>query len=83
MGYPQAYRALFLIDRDGIVRHQLRERPAPGPPHLRFSAHGADALRHFEEHGETCPANWEADSWSFVIASKAKQSLPCRSHRWI
>ncbi|MGI4821083.1 MAG: hypothetical protein ACRYFV_07710 [Janthinobacterium lividum] len=20
-----------------------------------------DALQHFEEHGETCPANWEAD----------------------
>ena len=61
VGYPQAYRALFLIDRDGIVRHQLvNDRPLGR--RISDALRMVDALRHFEEHGETCPANWEADS---------------------
>ncbi len=61
VGHPQAYRALFLIDRDGIVRHQLvNDRPLGR--RISDSLRLVDALRHFEEHGETCPANWEADS---------------------
>ncbi|WP_223650027.1 peroxiredoxin [Hymenobacter psoromatis] len=61
VGHPQAYRALFLIDRDGIVRHQLvNDRPLGR--RISDSLRMVDALRHFEEHGETCPANWEADS---------------------
>ena len=61
VGHPQAYRAVFLIDRDGIVRHQLvNDRPLGR--RISDSLRMVDALRHFEEHGETCPANWEADS---------------------
>ena len=61
VGHPQAYRALFLIDRDGIVRHQLvNDRPLGR--RISDALRMVDALRHFEEHGETCPANWEADS---------------------
>ena len=59
VGHPQAYRALFLIDRDGIVRHQLvNDRPLGR--RISDALRMVDALRHFEEHGETCPANWEA-----------------------
>ena len=59
VGTPQAYRAVFLIDRDGIVRHQLvNDRPLGR--RISDSLRIVDALRHFEEHGETCPANWEA-----------------------
>ncbi|MGI4835604.1 MAG: peroxiredoxin [Janthinobacterium lividum] len=59
-GTPQAYRGLFLIDRDGIVRHQLvNDRPLGR--RISDTLRMVDALRHLEEHGETCPANWEAD----------------------
>ncbi|WP_010302666.1 peroxiredoxin [Candidatus Odyssella thessalonicensis] len=52
-----AYRALFLIDKDGIVRHQsINDLP------LGRSVDEAlrllEALQHVEAHGEVCPANW-------------------------
>jgi peroxiredoxin (alkyl hydroperoxide reductase subunit C) len=60
VGTPQAYRGVFLIDRDGIVRHQLvNDRPLGR--RISDTLRMVDALQYFEEHGETCPANWEAD----------------------
>jgi peroxiredoxin (alkyl hydroperoxide reductase subunit C) len=60
VGSPQAYRGLFLIDRDGIVRHQLINDRFLGR-RISDALRMVDALQHYEEHGETCPANWEAD----------------------
>ena len=60
VGVPQAYRGLFLIDRDGIVRHQLVNDGPLGrniPESLRI----VDALQHVEKYGESCPANWEGE----------------------
>ena len=60
VGTPQAYRGLFLIDRDGIVRHQLvNDRPLGR--RISDTLRMVDALQHLETHGETCPANWEAE----------------------
>jgi len=60
VGTPQPYRGLFLLDRDGIVRHQLvNDRPLGR--RISDTLRMVDALQHFEEHGETCPANWESD----------------------
>lgn len=60
VGTPQAYRGLFLIDRDGIVRHQLvNDRPLGR--RISDTLRVIDELRHFEEHGEACPADWEAE----------------------
>jgi peroxiredoxin (alkyl hydroperoxide reductase subunit C) len=61
MGAPVAYRGLFLLDRDGIVRHQLVNDRFLGR-RISDALRMVDALQHFEEHGETCPANWEADN---------------------
>lgn len=58
VGSPQAYRGLFLIDRDGIVRHQLVNDRFLGR-RISDALRMVDALQHFEEHGETCPADWE------------------------
>ncbi|GAC1374228.1 MAG: peroxiredoxin [Hymenobacter sp.] len=61
VGSPMAYRGLFLIDRDGIVRHQLvndRHLGRSLPEALRM----VDALQHFEKNGEACPVDWEADT---------------------
>ncbi len=52
-----ALRGLFLIDRDGILRHALVNDLPIGrsvPEALRVLT----ALQHFEEHGDVCPANW-------------------------
>lgn len=52
-----AYRGLFLIDKEGIVRHQLiNDLPLGRSVHEVLRV--IDALQHFEKHGEVCPANW-------------------------
>ena len=60
VGAPVAYRAVFLIDRDGIVRHQVvSDRPLAR--RISDTLRMVDVLQHLETHGELCPANWEAD----------------------
>jgi peroxiredoxin (alkyl hydroperoxide reductase subunit C) len=54
-----AYRALFLIDREGIVRHQLIN-DLPLGRSVDETLRIVDALQYFELHGEVCPANWSA-----------------------
>jgi peroxiredoxin (alkyl hydroperoxide reductase subunit C) len=52
-----ALRGLFLIDKEGIVKHALVNDMALGrsiPEALRM----VDALRFHEARGEVCPANW-------------------------
>ena len=52
-----AYRALFLIDREGIVRHQLIN-DLPLGRSVDETLRIVDALQFFEKNGEVCPANW-------------------------
>jgi len=56
-GVPQAYRGLFLIDKQGIVRHQL-VNDMPLGRSVDEAIRMVDALQFFEENGEVCPANW-------------------------
>jgi peroxiredoxin 2/4 len=56
-GNPVAYRATFLIDREGLVRHQL-VNDLPLGRNIDEALRMVDALIHFEEKGEVCPANW-------------------------
>lgn len=57
-GTPQAYRGLFLIDKQGIVRHQL-VNDMPLGRSVDEALRMIDALQYFEENGEVCPANWK------------------------
>jgi peroxiredoxin (alkyl hydroperoxide reductase subunit C) len=57
-GAPVAYRGLFLIDKAGKVRHQL-VNDLPLGRSVDEALRMVDALRHFEEFGEVCPANWQ------------------------
>lgn len=53
-----AYRGLFLIDEEGIIRHYLVNDLPLGrsvPEVLRV----IDAWMFFKQHGEVCPANWQ------------------------
>ncbi|MBH1989780.1 MAG: peroxiredoxin [Alphaproteobacteria bacterium] len=52
-----AYRAVFLIDKNGIVRHQL-VNDLPLGRSVEEVLRTVDALQHVEQNGEVCPANW-------------------------
>lgn len=52
-----AYRGLFLIDKDGVVQHQLVNN-LPLGRNVDEAIRMVDALQFFEENGEVCPANW-------------------------
>jgi alkyl hydroperoxide reductase subunit AhpC len=52
-----AFRGLFLIDKDGVVQHQLINN-LPLGRNIDEALRMIDALQHHEEHGEVCPANW-------------------------
>lgn len=52
-----AFRGLFLIDKEGIVRHQLIN-DLPLGRNVDEAIRVLDALQFVEEKGEVCPANW-------------------------
>lgn len=56
-GTPVAYRGLFLIDKEGIVRHALIN-DLPLGRNVDEAIRVVDALQHYEKNGEVCPANW-------------------------
>ncbi len=58
IGELVAYRGLFLIDKEGIVRHQV-VNDMPLGRSIRECLRVVDALQHFEQHGEVCPMDWE------------------------
>jgi peroxiredoxin (alkyl hydroperoxide reductase subunit C) len=52
-----AYRGSFLIDRAGLVRHQV-VNDLPLGRNMDEMIRMVDALQFVEEHGEVCPAGW-------------------------
>ncbi len=52
-----AFRGLYLIDKSGVVRHQLIN-DFPLGRNVDEALRMVDALQFFEENGEVCPANW-------------------------
>jgi len=55
---PQvAYRGSFLIDKAGLVRHQV-VNDLPLGRNIDDMLRMVDALQFHEEHGEVCPAGW-------------------------
>jgi peroxiredoxin (alkyl hydroperoxide reductase subunit C) len=53
-----AYRGLFLIDREGVVRHQV-VNDMPLGRNVDETLRMVKALQFNEEKGEVCPANWD------------------------
>ena len=56
-GEMVAYRGLFLIDKSGIVQHQVVNNMPLGRS-VEETLRMVDALQHFEQFGEVCPINW-------------------------
>ncbi len=52
-----AFRGSFLIDKDGVVRHQV-VNDLPLGRNIDEMLRMVDALQFHEVHGEVCPANW-------------------------
>jgi len=76
-----ALRASFLIDRDGIVQHQVVNN-LPLGRNVDEMLRMVDALQFFEEYGEVCPAGWQkgdegmkptAEGVASYLTSKAKK----------
>tara|TARA_A100001011_G_C14134827_1_gene767070 strand:- start:157 stop:762 length:606 start_codon:yes stop_codon:yes gene_type:complete len=63
-----AYRGLFIIDPNGVVRHQL-VNDLPLGRNVDEALRLIDAIQFYEENGEVCPANW----------SKGKKSMKANS----
>ena len=57
-GEMVAYRGLFLIDKGGVVRHQI-VNDMPLGRNVDEAMRMVKALQFFEEKGEVCPANWD------------------------
>ena len=58
LGESVALGGLFLIDKNGIVQHQLINN-LPLGRNIQEAIRMVDALQYFEANGEVCPANWE------------------------
>ncbi|MEF3192704.1 MAG: peroxiredoxin [Halothiobacillaceae bacterium] len=54
-----AFRGTFLIDKNGIVRHQV-VNDLPLGRNIDELLRMVDALQFSEQHGEVCPAGWKA-----------------------
>lgn len=54
-----ALRGLFLIDKEGVVRHSVIN-DLPLGRNIEEALRMVDALQFFEEHGDVCPANWQS-----------------------
>ncbi len=76
-----AFRGSFLIDKDGIVQHQVVNN-LPLGRNIDEMLRMVDALQFHEEHGEVCPAGWQegkagmkddADGVASYLAKNAKK----------
>ena len=53
-----SYRGLFLIDKQGVVKHQL-VNDLPLGRNVQEAKRIVEALQFHEKNGEVCPANWK------------------------
>ncbi len=57
LGEAVAFRGTFMIDGNGVVRHQV-VNDLPLGRNVDEALRMVDALQFHEEHGEVCPAGW-------------------------
>jgi len=69
VGAPVAYRGLFLIDKNGVVRHEVIN-DLPLGRSVDEAIRMVDALQYFEKHGEVCPANWKLGDEAMVATKE-------------
>ncbi len=67
-----ALRGLFLIDKEGVVQHQVVNNLPLGRS-VEEALRMVKALQYFEQHGEVCPANWQEGKPGMKADPKASQ----------
>lgn len=60
-----AFRGLFLIDKNGVIQHMVVNNLPLGRS-VDETLRMIDALTHFEQHGEVCPADWKPGKATIV-----------------
>jgi peroxiredoxin (alkyl hydroperoxide reductase subunit C) len=78
-GVAQAYRGLFLLDKEGIVRHEV-VNDFPLGRNIDEALRMVEALTHFEEEGEVCPANWEEGDEAMVESHESVSGYLAKHH---
>ena len=63
-----------MIDKDGVVRHQLIN-DLPLGRNVDEALRLVDALQFTEKHGEVCPANWQAGKESMKPTSEGLEQF--------
>ncbi len=69
-----ALRGLFLIDKDGVVRHQV-VNDLPLGRNVDEVLRMVKALQFVESHGEVCPANWQEGKATIKPNPKGSQEF--------
>ena len=69
-----ALRGLFLIDKEGVVRHQV-VNDLPLGRNVDESLRMVKALQYFEKNGEVCPANWQEGARTIKPAPDASKEF--------
>lgn len=69
-----ALRGLFLIDKNGVVRHQV-VNDLPLGRSVAEAQRMVRALQFFEKNGEVCPANWDEGKASMKADPKGSQEF--------
>ena len=62
-----AYRDSFLIDKNGLVRHQV-VNDLPLGRNIDEMIRLTEALQFHEQHGEVCPANWKSGDAGMTVS---------------
>jgi len=79
VGDAQAYRGLFLIDKTGVVRHQV-VNDMPLGRSVDEVLRMIDALQFTEEYGEVCPANWKKGDKALKATQEGISSYLSEKH---
>ena len=75
-----AYRGLFLIDKKGIVRHQV-VNDLPLGRSVDEALRMVSALEHFEKHGEVCPADWAPGKEAMHATAESVSAYLAKKHK--
>ena len=74
-----AFRGLFLIDKEGVVQHQLINN-LPLGRNIDEALRMVDVLQFHEKSGEVCPANWKQGEDVIIVPAvsdeAAKEKYP-------
>lgn len=69
-----ALRGLFLIDKEGVVRHQV-VNDLPLGRSVDEALRMVQALQYFETNGEVCPANWKEGARTIKASPDASKEF--------